>query len=162
MKGARASRSTKPGPCVEMQPPGWAVLSLPTSPAGSRSSSWLVALCLQTDGNGQRRGEVENQRGGRGGNRMDGGCRKGRGGRKGVSLFSLSAVLKTTSPHNASAAADGPPLIQAHARTICTTGACHKVCVHALGPRHTHTHTHTHTAQSGELKMVIFIGFQFG
>ncbi|MEQ2187867.1 hypothetical protein GOODEAATRI_009128 [Goodea atripinnis] len=41
-----------------MQPPGWAVLSLPTSPAGSRGSSWLVALCLQTDGNGQRREEA--------------------------------------------------------------------------------------------------------
>lgn len=61
-EGCSCSRSTKPGPCVEMQPPGWAVLSLPTSPAGSRGSSWLVALCLQTDGNGQRRGEVENQR----------------------------------------------------------------------------------------------------
>ena len=59
--------STKPGPCVEMQPPGWAVLSLPTSPAGSRGSSWLVALCLQTDGNGQRSGQVENRRGGGGG-----------------------------------------------------------------------------------------------
>ncbi|MEQ2205735.1 hypothetical protein XENOCAPTIV_011743 [Xenoophorus captivus] len=57
-EGFSCCRSTKPGPCVEMQPPGWAVLSLPTSPAGSRGSSWLVALCLQTDGNGQRREEV--------------------------------------------------------------------------------------------------------
>ena len=52
---------------------------------------------------------------------MDRGRRRGGDGRgERVSLFSLSAVLKTTSPHNASAAADGPPLIQAHARTICT------------------------------------------
>lgn len=68
-----SSRSTKPGPCVEMQPPGWAVLSLPTSPAGSRGSSWLVALRLQTDGNGQRSGEVENQRESRGGGGGGGG-----------------------------------------------------------------------------------------
>lgn len=63
---------------------------------------------------------------------MDGGCRRGGEGReKGVSLFSLSAVLKTTSPHNASAAADGPSLIQAHARTICTTGPVIRcVCMH--------------------------------
>lgn len=66
-EGCSCCRSTKPGPCVEMQPPGWTVLSLPTSPAGSRGSSWLVVLCLQTDGNGQRRGEVENRRGGGGG-----------------------------------------------------------------------------------------------
>lgn len=65
-EGCSCCRSTKPGPCVEMQPPGWTVLSLPTSPAGSRGSSWLVVLCLQTDGNGQRRGEVENRRGGGG------------------------------------------------------------------------------------------------
>lgn len=123
-EGCSCSRSTKPGPCVEMQPPGWAVLSLPTSPAGSRGSSWLVALCLQTDGNGQRRGEVENQRERerRRGEEENGRRKeKGRGGEgERVSLFSLSAVLKTTSPHNASAAADGPPLIQTHARTICT------------------------------------------
>lgn len=55
-------------------------------------------------------------------NRMDRGMRRGGDGRERVSLFSLSAVLKTTSPHNASEAPDGPPLIQTHARTICTAG----------------------------------------
>lgn len=58
----RAAHSrTKAGPCVEMRPTGWDALSLRTSPAGSQGSSWLVALCLQTDGNGQR-GEEERRR----------------------------------------------------------------------------------------------------
>ena len=54
-QAASSSSSTKAGPCVEMRPLGWDVLSLPTSPAGSLGWRWLVALCLQTDGNGQRR-----------------------------------------------------------------------------------------------------------
>lgn len=110
-----------------MQPPGWAALSLPTSPAGSRGSSWLVALCLQTDGNGQRRGgELE-----RGGGGIEWTEERRGGGAERVSLFSLSAALKTTSPHNASAAADGPPLIQTtHGPSV--PRVCHKVCVHAL------------------------------
>lgn len=64
---------------------------------------------------------MENQREGGGIEWTEEGEREGVEG-EGVSLFSLSAVLKTTSPHNASAAADGPPLIQTHARTICTAG----------------------------------------
>ena len=61
---------------------------------------------------------------------------EGKGEGERVSLFSLSAVLRKTSPHNASAAADGPPLIQAHALTICIVGpviAC--VCTHKV-PAH--------------------------
>lgn len=77
-EGCSCCRSTKPDPCVEMQPPGWAALSLPTSPAGSWGSSWLVALCLQTDGNGQRRGEVKREWG-RGGVAW---MEKGEGGQK--------------------------------------------------------------------------------
>lgn len=83
----------------------------------------------------------------------------GRGGKKWgnqevegerVSLFSLSAALKKTSPHNASAAADGPPLIQPHALTICIAGVCHKVCARMRTRR---------TAQSGELKLRYSLGF---
>lgn len=87
-EGFSCCRSTKPGPCVEMRPPGWTALSLPPSPAGSRGSGWLVALCLQTDGNGQRvrRMCVLERRG---------------GGAKRVSLFSLSAP----SPQNNASAA---------------------------------------------------------
>ena len=40
---------------------------------------------------------------------MDQEWRKGRGRGERVSLFSLSAALKATSPHNASAAVAGPP-----------------------------------------------------
>lgn len=65
----------------------------------------------------RRSGESESERAGGRRRRMDG---EGEGER--VSLFSLSAALKTSSPHNASAATDGPPLIQAHARAICTSG----------------------------------------
>lgn len=55
--------STKPGPCVEMQPPGWTVLSLPTSPAGYRgfgAGSWPFVSKQMEMG----RGEVEDRRGG--------------------------------------------------------------------------------------------------
>lgn len=56
---------------------------------------------------------------------------EGKGEGERVSLFSLSAVLKKTSPHNASATVDVPPLIQAHARTICTTGSVIRcACMH--------------------------------
>lgn len=56
---------------------------------------------------------------------------EGEGEGERVSLFSLSAVLKKTSPHNASATVDVPPLIQAHARTICTTGSVIRcACMH--------------------------------
>lgn len=61
-------------------------------------------------------------------NRMDRRKKKGgTGGGRRVSLFSLSAVLKTTSPHNASAAADGPPLIQTTLGPSVPR-VCHKVC----------------------------------
>lgn len=79
-------------------------------------------------------------------NRMDRRKKKGgTGGGRRVSLFSLSAVLKTTSPHNASAAADGPPLIQTTLGPSVPR-VCHKVCVHALD----------------SIWWVKFIGFQFG
>lgn len=97
-----------------------------------------------------RIGEEEEEEGEENGQRKEKGG-DGEGVR--VSLFSLSAVLKTTSPHNASAAADGPPLIQAHARTICTAVLSQGVrtCIRAAahGP-------------IWRVKTAIFIRLQFG
>lgn len=115
-EGCSCCRSTKPGPCVEMQPPGWAVLSLPTSPAGSRGWSWLVALCLQTDGNGQSREEV-------------GESERWRGER--VSLFSLSAALKKTSPPQCVSSRGWSPSHSASRSGHLYCRVCHKVCAHA-------------------------------
>lgn len=95
---------------------------------GARAGSWSFVSKQMEMGRGEEKWRIRERRGGGGGgrgeggrNRMKGGWRRGGEGER-VSLFSLSAVLKTTSPHNASAAADGPPLIQTHARTICTSG----------------------------------------
>lgn len=133
-EGCSCSWSTKPGPCVEMQPPGWAVLSLPTSPAGSRGSSWLVALCLQTDGNGQRRGEVENQRGGGGGGGgiewTEEGEGEGMGGRKSQSVLIKCCIEDDIPPQCVSSSGWSPSHSDSRSDHLYRGSVIRCVCMH--------------------------------
>lgn len=123
----RAAHSrTKAGPCVEMRPTGWDALSLRTSPAGSQGSSWLVALCLQTDGNGQR-GEEERRRRDMGRDEW----KRGRGGER-VSLFSLTLGIEGVA---ALTMRQQPWMVPLSFRLTLLPSVhwtCHKVCVQCI------------------------------
>lgn len=126
MKGARAAEVQSLVHVLKCSPrdgPYYPCLLHQQGP-GARAGSWSFVSKQMEMGRGEEKWRIRENRGGGGGGRgggLNGGWRRGGEGER-VSLFSLSAVLKTTSPHNASAAADGPPLIQTHARTICTSG----------------------------------------
>ncbi|KAJ4924436.1 hypothetical protein JOQ06_000676 [Pogonophryne albipinna] len=92
---------------------------------GARAGSWPFVSKQMEMGRGEEKWRIRERGGGEeNGRRME----KGRGGRKSQSVL-IKCCIEDDVPPQCVSSVDGPPLIQTHARTICTRPVRSSTCL---------------------------------